>query len=168
MAKEPAGDLQHTEMLFDEINKLVKTQGLKKAIIHLQSVNNNPTNFSDISAYEFIIKSVLEVFQMTENQLYKDNDRVIITSNGKIIITDARRTTYYLLNKYLKIHHKSIAIQFDKKRNTVTGVITELGEMMLNRKFYKDYLDKHDEAERKVIQYMETANKKKNGSKKKN
>ena len=152
-AKEPAGELQHTEMLFDEINKLVKTQGLKKAIIHLQSMNNSTVNFSSISTYELIIKTVLDVFRVSEQQLFK--------KGGKITIPDARRTAFYLLDKYLKIDHKSIAIQFGKGRTTVTMGITRLSEMTLDRKFYKDYMDKHDEAERRVIEYIENLNKKK-------
>src|SRR3990172_9400972 len=114
---------QHTEVLFNEINKLIKKVGLSKAVLQLKSINKNQKKMvGDLATYEFIIRTVIHSFGITETQLYDDK--------GKFTATDARRTSYYLIRKYLRYSSESIAMQFNKGSSTVRESIIELETMM--------------------------------------
>ena len=150
---------QHTEALFNEINKLIKKVGLSKAVLHLKAINKNQKEMvGDLATYEFIIRTVIQSFGITETQLYDDK--------GKFIATDARRTSYYLIRKYLKLPSESIAMQFNKGSSTIREAIVELESMIQEGgKFgHKEYLDKHRDTEIKVIEYLEKINKNKRES----
>lgn len=152
---EVSSNQQHTEALFNEINKLIKKFGLTKAVLQLKAINKNQKKMvGDLATYEFIIRTVIQCFGITETQLYDDK--------SKFIATDARRTSYYLIKKYLRYSSESIAMQFNKGSSTIREAIIELETMIQDGgKFgHKEYLDKHRKSESKVIEFMENSNKK--------
>lgn len=143
--------LEHTqkaESLFDEINKMIKTYGLEKALIHLRSINMGSVDIQaldDIKIYEFIINTIIAAFNVSENQLY--NDR------GKFVATDARQSAYVLISKHLKYSQESIATQFSKSRSSVAMAMVKYEEM-ISDDFYKDYQQKHTMADKEVDAYV--------------
>lgn len=145
---------QHAEVLFNEINKLVKKAGLAKAILQLKAINKNQKKMvGDLATYEFIIRTVIHSFGITETQLYDERT--------KFTATDARRTSYFLIKKYLGYSSESIAMQFNKGSSTVREAIIEFEVMLQDGdRFHKEFLDKHRRAEAKVIEYMEDSEKK--------
>lgn len=143
-----------TEALFDEINKLIQNHGLQKALIHLRSVNNNGINIKnleDINIYEYIINTVIQIFEITEGQLYKDS--------GKFVATDARQTAYVLIKKYLDYSQESIATQFGKSRSSVGMAFMRFDEMMNDESYRKipqgkKYLMQHELADKLVSEFV--------------
>lgn len=145
---------QHTEVLFNEINKLIKKVGLSKAVLQLKAINKSQKKMvGELATYEFIIRTVIQCFGITETQLYDDK--------SKFTATDARRTSYYLIKKYLRYSSESIAMQFNKGSSTVRESIIELEVMIKDGGKFgsKEYLDKHRKSELKVIDFVESANK---------
>lgn len=148
---------QHTEVLFNEINKLIKKVGLSKAVLHLKAINKNQKKMvGDLTTYEFIIRTVIQVFDITETQLYDDK--------SKFVGTDARRTSYHLIKKYLEYPSEIIAGQFNKGGSTIREEIIKCESMIKDggtNKFYKSFLEKHKCVESKVIEYLDGQGKKK-------
>jgi len=145
---------QHTEVLFNEINKLIKKVGLSKAVLQLKAINKNQKKMvGDLATYEFIIRTVIQSFGITETQLYDDK--------SKFTATDARRTSYYLIKKYLQYSSESIAMQFNKGSSTIREAIIELETIIQDGEKFgnKDYLDKHRKSEFKVIEFIDNSNK---------
>ena len=148
---------QHTEVLFNEINKLIKKVGLSKAVLQLKAINKSQKKMvGDLATYEFIIRSVIQSFGITETQLYDDK--------SKFTATDARRTSYYLIKKYLRYSSESIAMQFNKGSSTIREAVIELETMIQDgdRFANKEYLEKHRKSEAKVIEFIENEEKIKN------
>ena len=150
---------QHTEVLFNELNKLIKKVGLSKAVLHLKAINKNQKKMVvDLATYEFIVRTVIQSFNITETQLYEDK--------SKFIATDARRTSYYLIKKYLGYSSEAIAMQFNKGGSTVREEIIKFETMMQDGdKFFREYLDKHRRTELKVIEFVEDMERNKNKKK---
>ncbi len=156
MSSDVSLNQQHTEVLFNEINKLIKKVGLTKAVLQLKAINKNQKKVvGDIATYEFIVRTVIQCFSITETQLYDDK--------SKFTATDARRTSYYLIRKYLGYSSEAIAMQFNKGSSTIREAIIELETMIKDGDRFgnKDFLDKHRKSESKVIDYMEIENKNK-------
>lgn len=142
----PEIDITQLDELHAEYRKLIKNNGLKKAIIKLRSLNNNNEEESrNIDTYEQIIKAVIEVYGVTERQLYEDV--------GKFVATDARRSAYVLLNKHLKYTQQNIGVQFGKTREAVNWAMMEFGKMIKDESpvpAIVAFKKKHREAERLV------------------
>jgi chromosomal replication initiation ATPase DnaA len=148
---------QHTEVLFNEINKLIKKVGLSKAVLQLKAINKSQKKMvGDLATYEFIIRSVIQSFGITETQLYDDK--------SKFTATDARRTSYYLIKKYLRYSSESIAMQFNKGSSTIREAVIELETMIQDGDRFgnKEYLEKHRKSEAKVIEFIENEERAKN------
>lgn len=147
---------QHTEVLFNEMNKLINKVGLAKAILHLKAINKGQKKMvGDLATYEFIIRTVIQSFNITETQLYDDK--------SKFTATDARRTSYYLIKKYLEYSSETISMQFNKGSSTVREAIIELEQMVKDGdRFHPQFLPMHRKAEAKVIEYLEKENAEKN------
>lgn len=146
---------QHTEVLFNEINKLIKKVGLSKAVLHLKAINKNQKKMvGDLATYELIIRTVIQSFNITETQLYDDK--------SKFTATDARRTSYYLIKKYLGYSSESIAMQFNKGGSTIREAIIEFDGIVKDGDkipTHRAYLEKHRKAESKVIEFIESEGK---------
>ena len=148
MIAEPT---QQFEALWNEMNKLIKKEGWAKAILKLHSFNKySGKNLNDISLYEYIIKTILSIFNITETQLYHNQE--------KFLATDARRSAYVLIKKYMRYNPAQIAVQFNKRRSTVAMEIIEFNSI-IEDSFYKEYHDKHNAAEKKIIEFVEKTKK---------
>jgi len=140
----------------NEINKLIKKLGVNKAILQLKSINkDNKKMVGDLATYEFIIRTVIQSFNITETQLFTDKT--------KFTATDARRTAYHLIKKYLGYSSEAIAMQFGKGGSTIREAVIEFEQMAKDGdRYHKEFLEKHRRAELKVIDYVAAENKSRN------
>lgn len=136
-------DTTQVDELHGELRKLIKLNGLKKAIIRLRSLNNSKEDDRVMDTYEHIIVAVVQVYGVTEKQLYEDV--------GKFVATDARRSAYVLLNKHLNYTQANIAVQFGKKREAVNWSMMEFNKMIKDD-FYKDSFRKRHEEVEKIVE----------------
>jgi chromosomal replication initiation ATPase DnaA len=151
---EPDTDTIQFDELHGELRKLIKANGLKKAIIRLRSLNNS----KEIDIYERIIKAVIQVYGVTETQLYEDV--------GKYVATDPRRTVYVLLQKYLNYTQANIGLQFGKTREAVNWAIMEFNKMIKDNSKVAaivSFKQKHEQVERMIETHI---NKKSDDNKK--
>jgi chromosomal replication initiation ATPase DnaA len=128
------------EVLFDQFTKLVKNTGMQKSIYILKTLNG------DDKEYDFIIKTICEVFEITEKKLFDDGSH--FTS------TDPRRTAYYLMSTELKYSHSQIGVLFNKCRSRITLSLSEFKSMQANPRGHELYLDKHSRTEAMVKEYL--------------
>jgi chromosomal replication initiation ATPase DnaA len=140
-------DTNHMTELNGEVLELVKKNGWKKAIIKLRSLNSNKEKVQEIDTYEHIIQTVVQVYGISEKQLYEET--------SKFVATDARRTAYVLINKYLNYTQTNIGTQFGKTRVAVNWAMLEFNKMIKDEGgFYIDFQKKHKEAETVVLERL--------------
>jgi hypothetical protein len=136
-----------TEILFNEINKLVKRNGLVKAIMHLRLINNGTKKVEKaINLYEFILQKILTAYGLSDEKFF--------TSNERNALSDAKMSYYIFMNKYIDFSHEMMGMQFGLSREAVTLVISKFKKMCNDKHIYKDFFQKHENIESGIVEFI--------------
>ena len=150
MTEESSEEIKLAEIL-TQVTKLVRKNGYEDSIRYLKMLNSRKSDVTDptiINIYQYLIKCTCEEYDITSNELFK--------STTKHVTTSARMTFYVTLTIYFKWTHNEIATDVNKSRTTVTMALQNFTEMCKDRtnKAYKDFFDKHDRIESRIIEYI--------------
>ncbi len=146
-------DITSTFLNFDNaIRCLIKNHGLPKATVIIKSFNSRKKN-NHLDLYEYIIEVICETWDIHEQKLFNG-------ANSQQI-TEARRSTYIFIHKYLKYSAKDISEQFNKNRTSIFQNISEHKKMMADSDFHKDYIKRHQAADMRIKNFIDEFLKKK-------
>ncbi len=135
-----------TLSLFKEVERLITSRGLKASKVILRSINSSK-NSNQLYIYEYIISTICDIHDVSEKDLFNGSNTEKIT--------DARRSTYASLRKYLGYSNSKVKILFDKDTSTITKAMNLHKSMLLDKRAFHPYLQRHEAVELKMETFLQ-------------
>lgn len=129
------------------VQKGIRKHGIKKIVKIIQSIDLQENNMFYNEIFSFIIESVAHEFNITIDDLIEAKKRGDVTIARKIAIV--------LAKEHIDISDEILAKEFNRVRQVVYHILIEFNNYDREDKFCKEFFEKYDKINEKVVKHIE-------------